>query len=383
MSSKPFRDSDSGAPASIAIVVGTLAVPGGAERVAARLAAEWHERGTHVTILTFDPPDTPRFFRIPPAVEVRGLALTAVSRGVADALVNNIRRLRVLRRAVRDSGASVVISFVDVMNVLTVFATTGLRLTVIAAERTAPAHAPIGRVWTLLRNIAYRLADGVVVQSQGAASHFRRSVGGKLHVIPNPVEKVEKEGRRSGGQVTAIGRFTREKGFDLLIRAFGHASAFRPGWTLTIWGDGPLREQLETVVGEEGLAGRVQLPGITTTPDEHLLATDIFVLSSLYEGFPNVLCEAMAAGAACIATDCPDGPREIVRDGVDGLLVSPEDEPTLVRALGRLMDDEGERLRFGRAAREISDRFSPDAVLARWNLAIERARQRDGRRRAR
>jgi glycosyltransferase involved in cell wall biosynthesis len=127
-----------------------------------------------------------------------------------------------------------------------------------------------------------------------------------------------------------------------------------------------MRGRLEKQVAALGLTGRVLLPGLAGDMEAELLASSVFALSSIHEGLPMALAEGMAAGLACVAFDCAPGVREIVTDGVDGIVVPPRNVDALAAGLSRLMGDEDLRRAYGQAARESVQRFAPDAILARW-----------------
>jgi len=170
--------------------------------------------------------------------------------------------------------------------------------------------------------------------------------------------------------VLSVGRFVPQKGFDILLDAFARVSDRYPYWVLTILGDGPLRRDLEAQRDRLGLTERVRLPGAASNLTPYLHKADVFVMASRYEGFPMVLCQAMACGLPVIYTDCPSGPREIIRNGVDGLLVPNEDVEGLAAAMEALISDEKKRERLAMHAREIIERFNLPTIMERWEAML-------------
>lgn len=362
----------------ITLVISTFAA-GGAERVMSVMANYWAEQGKDITLITLSPQSSD-WYKLHPRVKRVGLGILSISTHIGQAICSNVRRVIWLRRALRKAHPDVVISFLDTTNVLTLMASWGLGIPVVVSERNDPREYSIGLAWSVLRSVFYRYADAVVVQSSAIRDWGLRLPGIKdTYVIPNPMSPIsngsEQASRRhdSTHAIVAMGRLVRQKGFDILIEAFGRCAAKHPDWSLVILGEGHERVSLQTLAANMGIKDRVHLVGQVREPATILKGADLFVLSSRYEGFPNALVEAMACQLPVISTDCSSGgPRDIIRDGVDGILVPPKDGPALANAMDRLMADHEERQRLGRRAGEVVKRFSTDRIMKLWGGLLAR-----------
>jgi glycosyltransferase involved in cell wall biosynthesis len=266
----------------------------------------------------------------------------------------------------------VVISFLAKINIVTVLATRGLDVGVIVSERNNPLRQVVNPVWRWLRHRLYSLADRLVTPSRGVLASLPAAVSARGHVIPNPVDLPEPSPRRADGRtLVAVGRLDEQKGFDLLLPAFARVAGKHPDWRLIIWGEGELRAPLEALRDRLGLTDRVQMPGVTDRPGQWVDDAALFVLSSRYESFGNVVTEAMAAGLPVIVTDCPWGPGEIVHHGVDGWLVPPEDVAALAEGLDLLMGDDALRAGLAEAALRSVRRFGRARVMALWDELVD------------
>lgn len=211
--------------------------------------------------------------------------------------------------------------------------------------------------------------DGVIALSQGVADDLSRVVPAlqdRIAVIPNiglPLEDqmsiamgLERIDSQTGCTLLACGRLTKQKDYPTLFRAFALLSG--TGVKLKIIGDGEERLTLLQMAARLGISDRVTFLGFQRDPYIHMRQADIFVLSSRWEGFGNVLVEAMAMGTPVVSTDCPHGPAEIITDGANGLLVPPGDPEKLAAALQRLIDDRSLRMRLGFSGQARANDFS-------------------------
>ena len=344
---------------------------GGAERVAANLASEWARAGHEVSVITLASADVD-FYRLDGRVERRDLCLMGESKGPLSAMVANGQRLRRLRQEFRAVRPDVIVSFIDTMNVLVLIAAAGLGAPVVVSERIDPRKYPLGAVWETLRRLTYRYASGLVVQTESVAQ-WARGIAEQRHVIviPNPISDTciqigRYAAKPRARRVVAVGRLVPQKGFDTLISAFDQAAACHPDWSLVIAGQGPLDGALRAQALATRCADRIEFAGLLQRPEELLGGSEMFVLSSRFEGFPNALVEGMACGCSVIATDCPSGPAEILTSGVDGVLVPVDDVDALAASLAALMADDAARQRLSAAAVKSAERFRLDGIADRW-----------------
>ena len=381
----------------VTLVISTLR-GGGAERVVSNMANYWAQKGWPVTVLTiFHGPGAPcypldpqvvhhdmRFCRDIRRSKPKAAALRALQEIFDECsplerrtLIPELGFISALREAILDTRPEVVVSFINITNIRVLLATHLLGVPVIVSERDDPYRDPITEGPARLRSRLYPMATYLVAQTEEAADYFEAVVGDRRRAIPNPVLQPELPEPGNGASapkvgriLVGMGRLVQEKGFTLLLSAFSKVAAKHPSWSLEIWGEGPQREELEQLSRELNVSERVRLPGFTGHPFEILNRADLFAMSSIVEGFPNALCEAMACGLPVVSFDCSSGIRQIIRDGVDGVLVRAEDPTALAVALDRLMDDEEERRRLAGKALEITERFGIDKTMARWEQLV-------------
>jgi GalNAc-alpha-(1->4)-GalNAc-alpha-(1->3)-diNAcBac-PP-undecaprenol alpha-1,4-N-acetyl-D-galactosaminyltransferase len=368
----------------LSLIIPSLAA-GGAERVLAVLANEWADAGHAITLVTVGSREDDRQ-PLNPAINRVALDMMRRSTTTAQAIGTNWGRVTRLRAEIRRSHPDAVISFLSSTNVLTLAATRAIGTPVIVAERIDPRAEPISPFWAGTRRLLYPRADAVVVQTPDAsqwASAFLPAE--KVHVIPNPVVTLGADAGDPGASVRrpdwlegpsrkvfAAGRLTRQKGFDVLLRAFARCRSAHPDWSLIILGEGEERGRLEALAAELGIASAVALPGHVPNAVRVFPYADLFVLSSRYEGFPNALLDAMTCGLPVIATDCPSGPRQIVRHALDGLLVEPDSVDDLHAAMHLAMNQPELRQRLASRAADVRERFSVPCVMRQWNALLDR-----------
>lgn len=361
---------------------------GGAERVSVGMATAWALAGWDVTVITLGPAEVD-FFKVPAGVKHIRLALPTTSRGLVASLINNARRISALRRALKSIRPHAAVGMMSASAILLAFAGLGLPGRRYGAERTYPPMLPLRPGKGLLRTFAYGLLDGVTCQTTEAAKWISANTRARdVPVIPNPISlplprhepTLAPESYLSAQDrcLLAVGRLSEEKQFDRLIATFARLSPEAPDWKLVILGDGPDRPALEAQIAALGPGARVLLPGACGNLEDWYRRADLQVLTSRFEGFPNVLLEGLAHGAPAVALNCLTGPSDIIEDGVNGILVPAGDFEALEATLRTTLKDAELRARLAAAAGGVNARFAVSRVIGMWNQALGLPAMGDG-----
>lgn len=336
---------------------------GGAERVVTILAEEFYKIGfdVNIAVLLFNDIDYP----LNKNIHVADLTVDGSSR------VKKIPVwLRKIRGLVKEWNPDCVISFAARINILTQIACIGLKKDIVVSERNDPRHDGRGMITRIAVEILYPKAKKVVFQTNRVKQYFRKKICENSIIIFNPISVSILAKKVKEKKIVSAGRLSKQKNQELLIEAFSKISCRYPTYSLWIYGEGELRQQLVKQADSLGIRDKIHFPGNVPDIHEKISDAELFVLSSDYEGLSNALLEAMMMGLPCISTDCA-GSDEVIEDGVNGLLVPTGDVEALCEAMDRLITDEELRCRIAENARKISEKFSVEKVIGEWRKVIE------------
>lgn len=342
---------------------------GGVERVRLVLAREFIERGHAVDFVL---------------MQQRGELLGEVPTGarIIDLATPRLRNVlrplsRYLRRERPDALLAAMWPLTGIAPVAARLA--GVQTTILASEHidfrmTPSLNTSVTWITKKFGCLAYEQCDAVVAVSAGVADSISAVTGfprDRVHVIHNPIKLPNANIRRSPAnkwchgqpKILTVGTLKSQKNHGLLLHAF---SAIRrwPNATLTIVGDGPLRLELQQLAARLGISARVNFAGFHVNPNPFYASADLFVLSSDYEGFANVIVEALAHGVPVVSTDCPSGPSEILHQGRYGRLVPVGDAEALTCAMESALSSEHDPGVLRRRAEDFAPHIAAQKYLS-------------------
>lgn len=338
---------------------------GGTERVVCNLANYLVERGHDVEILTMS--DDKASYSLSSSVKRISLLKQEERKSF---IHNSLLRIRRLRKHLQSSDTEKYVVMLPATIVLLLAMHKFTNAPIIVSERADPARIS-PKLQILLKHLA-KHSSGFVFQTEDALKWYKPYIrNAKYEIIPNAInqEFIQDIPVRScpRDEIVAVGRFTDQKNFGLLIKSFKAIHQQFPNYKLVIYGDGPKRDELEQLASKLGIGDCIDMPGYVTNISEHIVNASIFVLSSDFEGIPNSLMEAMALGLPCIATDCPvGGPRSLINNGTNGLLIRTGDKDELVASLKKLLSNKKLAETIGNNATQIVERLHPDVIYSKW-----------------
>ena len=346
---------------NIAILINSIA-GAGSERFATLLANGLSEKDYHVTLLT-GPRQVGEF-------EINGkVNRVELFHGQPFPISSLILRQYLSRHQI-----DVCVAIGIQANLAAALANIMLRTKIVLCERNAPKEDYLSWKSKLLRKMLYRQGDAFVFQTPDAQAFYSKAIQRKGIVIPNPV----KEGlpRRSDvvrKEIVAVGRLKPQKNYPLLLRAFSKVYQTHPDYRLRIFGRGRHLGELERLATALGINNAVVFEGFQVAVHQMIVGSDIFVLTSDFEGMPNALMEAMAMGFPVVSTDCPCGaPRMLIRDMENGILTKVGDVDDLARALNLLIEDSALKQKCASQASRICEEYALCDIMLKWETFLNR-----------
>lgn len=350
---------------------------GGAERTVVRLANKLIEKGNEITIVVSNEQGN-LISEIREEIHLVGLNARRIPAiGVLSSVPSLVRYLK-------NTSVDIFMSFMKHSNIAALLAhrIANIDVPIVVSERnhiSRPVeennHVRNLIILSLMKNL-YPHADAITAVSEGVASDLVETVDihrNEISVIYNPVvnpnliKKVEKDinhpwfTTNDSRVILGVGSLSPQKDFQTLIRAFTIVSTKRDV-RLVILGEGNKREELTQMVTRLGLTDKVDLPGQVANPYPYMRDAAVFVLSSAWEGLPNVLIEAMACGCPVVATDCPSGPREILQNGEYGPLVPVREPDYMAQAICDTLEHPPAETEL----KERAKRFSDDKITQEY-----------------
>lgn len=357
---------------NIAILLGSTRATGGIGRVSAMLANGLSESGNNVSLIEYYKDSAPEIYEINDSVVIHQLYPRPVS--MTKALLSN--GVKALRSILLKEKTDVLIAAGALFYPLSILAAKDIKTKTVCWEHSDPNGAHDHKLQRACRVFGAKQSDACVVLTDAAVSIYRNKLKAKQIVrIYNPIDPQIIEQRvnycSSSSRIISVGRLSYQKNIQCAIRVARIVLPKADGWTWDIYGEGDEAQELQSMIHRFGLEGKVNLRGRVGDLYNRYREYAFLVMTSRYEGFPMTLLEAMGNSLPMVAFDVPTGPREIIIDGENGLLVEQDDEMGMAMAISQLISSPETRVRMAAANLKRSESFSIDVFYNSWIKLLE------------
>ncbi|MBT8266886.1 MAG: glycosyltransferase family 4 protein [Bacteroidia bacterium] len=354
---------------NIALIIYGLG-PGGAERVLTTLANNF-SRTYNIFIITLIKSEP--FYYLDPNIKVIHCQEEINNTHLFASIRTNINLIFIIRKLFKTHLIHLSISFMTTSNVINCIASRLNGTKCLISERSNPYIYKHNRFWKMLIKLTYAKSERLIVQSQLIKNYYHTYMNSdKVSIFPNPIApdliKAKNSLTDKENIILNVGRLDENKAQDLLIRAFSNIN--NSNWKLIFVGDGPLKEAYKKLVNSLNLNEKVMFTGNISNISDYYNKSKIFAFTSVSEGFPNALVEAMYYELPCVSTDCPTGPSEIIVDDKNGFLIEVGNQSQLESKLRLLINNEPLRLKLGKEAYLSVKSFELENVNSQWNNLI-------------
>lgn len=277
-----------------------------------------------------------------------------------------------LSKYMKTLDCDIYISFCTLENITSCIAKIFSNKKLIISERNAPNKT--SKLTKLLKMMTYRNADGYVFQTNQAKEYYSDSIQSKSTVIANPL-KEDLPDRFIGirkKEIVAVGRLVSQKNYPLLLESFAEFNKIYDDYTLSIYGKGPLEEDLNHLCKKLGIEKSVKFKGFSKNIHKEILKSSMYIMTSDYEGMPNALMEAMAIGLPVISTNCPSGgPQELIINGQNGFLIDVNSKNQLVEKMIEIANNKELADRLSESANKIKFKYNVETIFEEWKKYID------------
>ena len=346
---------------TVILITNTLG-NGGAQRVQVQLINQWVRNGIRVIVLQTENREQYNY-QIDESVEIKNI------RSSSNRLHRYFLEIRQICQILNQNPDATVLAFVIHSIFLVSVCSFFTKNRIVFSERNDPDRWPKSAFRRMLRDWAFHAADHCVFQSEGAKQHFSAKIRNKSSIIPNPINPnlpAINEGAREKVILTAC-RLEKQKNLPMMIRAFARFSQENPEYTLEIYGRGEDEPQLISLIHDLSMDDKILLKGYSHNIYQEMNRSEIFALSSDFEGVSNSMLEAMAMGLPCVVTDCPPGgAKEVIESGRNGILVPVGDDQAMSEAFKQLSDDSSLAKSLSEEARKIREKYPVEKISEEW-----------------